>query len=248
MKPEFSERLYRGYAAEHHISSQLFRYGFEVFRLPADFGLDLVVTNQFQVAKKGDGKPGSFPFALQVKSRWLKPAEVTKNSGGRPTAVFNYQLKTDEVTTVIEQGNAGIAFVFYWPAGSGFHPSFFWLHATHLLPLIDMGFLRDIKAKLANGTVEQRYELAVRYTLLPRQTRAAFIKELDGEFKLSHRLKAKLERELPEQFLRNWNASAYLALGRTSRTGDNQIVFRTPGFVSFDFVTFPTYKPFVDPG
>ncbi len=41
---EFFERLYRGFEAEHYVAGKLFSAGYEAFKLPADFGFDLMVT------------------------------------------------------------------------------------------------------------------------------------------------------------------------------------------------------------
>ncbi len=42
----FFDRLYLGFEAEYYIMGQLYSAGFEAFKLPADFGFDLMVTNQ----------------------------------------------------------------------------------------------------------------------------------------------------------------------------------------------------------
>src|SRR5262245_15012891 len=134
MDAEFFERLYQGYAAEHYVASQLFRRAFEVFRLPADFGLDLVVTNQFRIAINLKQDADSFPFALQVKSRWIRPQDIVTGPNERPQATFTFQLKQSEITLLSQRDNAGVAFVFYWPidAPMFYEPHLFWIHAKHL--------------------------------------------------------------------------------------------------------------------
>ena len=44
----FWDRLYKGLGAEYFITGELFMAGYEAFKLPADFGLDLIVTSQKQ--------------------------------------------------------------------------------------------------------------------------------------------------------------------------------------------------------
>jgi hypothetical protein len=236
MNADFFERLYRGYAAEHFVSSQLFARRFEVFRLPADFGLDLVVTNQFRQAQGIKEHSECFPFGLQVKSRWLKENEVEDDPDGRAVAEFYFQLKQSEVELLIKQRNAGLACVFYWPLREGIlhQPIHFWLHAKNVTELIDTEFLRQ---------VDEGYLLTVRYSRFPKQSRTGYLDELSSDFKLEEKLKERLEKSLPESFARNWNASDYVAFARKTRDGNDSLVFRMPIGLSMDFDGFPTYQP-----
>lgn len=76
MDNKFFDRLYKGYSAESFITGQLFENGFEAFRLPADFGLDIVVTNQFKKLNSQESYDDSFPFGLQVKSKRLRQSDI----------------------------------------------------------------------------------------------------------------------------------------------------------------------------
>ena len=48
---EFYESLYKGFEAEYYVAGKLFSAGYEAFKLPGDFGFDLIVTNQKEQTK-----------------------------------------------------------------------------------------------------------------------------------------------------------------------------------------------------
>lgn len=235
MDEAFFERLYRGYAAEHLVASQLYRVGYEVFRLPADFGLDLVVTNQFMVAKKQMEASALFPFALQVKSRWLQTKDTVVGPSGRPETKVSFQLKADELKVVVDHKNAGVVFVAYVPVGGsrGYDPFYFWLHAAQLDQAAKMGFL------VPEG---EKYTLTVRYRRLPRQSREEFVKEIEAAGALSAGAKKMLLKELPPTFPRNWKASDYLGFARKARDGSNALTFKSVWNVPMNFEGFPAFS------
>jgi len=114
---DFFDRLYKGYVAENFITRQLFEYGFEAFRLPADFGIDLVVTNQFNKLNKKEIDDNSFPFGFQVKSRRLKESKLSEGANGRYEYRFDYSITHKEIKTLQEFPNSALAFVFVVPFG-----------------------------------------------------------------------------------------------------------------------------------
>ncbi len=109
MNNNFFDRLYKGYAAENFITGQLFENGFEAFRLPADFGVDLVVTNQFKKLKNKGIDDESFPFGLQVKSRRLRESDTLQGPNGRNEYQFYYLIKNDEITVLKEFPNGSMS-------------------------------------------------------------------------------------------------------------------------------------------
>ncbi|MBJ7298009.1 MAG: hypothetical protein JHC73_17265, partial [Dolichospermum sp.] len=117
MDNKFFDRLYKGYSAESFITGQLFENGFEAFRLPADFGIDLVVTNQFKKLNSQEIYDDFFPFGLQVKSRRLKQSDILPGPNGRNKYQFHYLLKNDEIRTLKEFSNSAYVFVFIIPPG-----------------------------------------------------------------------------------------------------------------------------------
>jgi len=234
MNEAFFESLYRGYAAEHLVASQLYRRGFEVFRLPADFGLDLVVTNQFMLARKQNAASASFPFAFQVKSRWLRPEDTVVGPSGRPETTVMFQLRTDELDLIVSHKNAGVVFVAYVPVGgdNNYNPFYFWLHIGQLVVARHSGFL---------VAAQGQWKLTVRYRQLPRQTREAFVQEIEAVSALPAAARRKLLKELPPTFLRSWKASDYLAFARNARDGSNSLVFKSVWNVPMNFEDFPNW-------
>jgi hypothetical protein len=74
---EFFEGLYKGFEAEYYVAGKLFSVGYEAFKLPGDFGFDLIVTNQKEqsIGPRQEGRLLEPPFAVQVKCRSLRPSD-----------------------------------------------------------------------------------------------------------------------------------------------------------------------------
>jgi hypothetical protein len=53
---DFFDRLYLGFEAEYYVMGQLFSAGYEGFKMPADFGFDILVTNQKEQSLNADSK------------------------------------------------------------------------------------------------------------------------------------------------------------------------------------------------
>ena len=141
MQNHFFNRLYKGYAAENHITGQLFENGFEAFRLPADFGIDLVVTNQFKTLDRERIQTSVFPFGIQVKSRCLKVSDTLEGPNGRNQYKFDYLLKNDEIQTLKEFENSAYAFVFMIPFGYSVRSTYkFFIHSNEIQNMIEKGF------------------------------------------------------------------------------------------------------------
>lgn len=234
MNAEFFERLYRGYLAEHLISGELFAKSFEVFRLPADFGFDLVVTNQFQASLGRIDSASSFPFSIQVKSRWLSPEDVTSGPNDRPQVDFAYWLKEDEVELLSKHPNSAVAFVLYMPPiDRETQTRFFIIHSHDMVRMLKAGYLRPC---------ERGYELRGSYRDVPRVSKAQFVKELLGAKHLTQDGARRLTSVLPDSFRLNWNAAAYFQFARSPHTSDwTKLVWRTID-VCTDFSEFPNFR------
>lgn len=232
---EFFERLYRGYLAEHLISGELFARSFEVFRLPADFGFDLVVTNQFQTSQGRTESAASFPFSIQVKSRWLKPEDITVGPNDRPQANFTYWLKEDEVELLSKHPNSAVAFVLYMPpVDREAQTRFFIIHAHDIVHMLSYGYLRSC---------ERGYELIGRVRDVPRVEKGQFVKELLGANHITQEGARRLTAALPDSFRLNWDAKAYFQFARSPHTADwSGLVWRTID-VCTDLSEFPNFHP-----
>jgi hypothetical protein len=230
MKINFFEQLYKGYSAEHFVCGQLSQMGFEVFRMPADFGLDLVVTNKFHNVTGNNKYNQMFPFGLQVKSRWLKKQQVGKGPNGRPEVRVDFILTAEELNLLLEHQTTAIAFVTFMERTVF---KFFWVSSLNLKALYEKGFLRVENKKLI---------LSVKYLERPRVTRDQFLSEFKTKFQNSESMVKYLEKHLPEKFYRNWNAEKYMRFARMGRDGVTQEVFKSVWDVSEDLSDFPDQK------
>ncbi|MEI2428853.1 hypothetical protein RDV84_24875 [Lysobacter yananisis] len=205
----FFDRLYRGYSAEHWISGELFARSFEAFRLPADFGFDLVVTNQLKASKGEVEHADVFPFAFQVKSRWVTAEQINTGANNRPQAEFAYRLKQSELELLEGHRNSAIAFVFYLTPQMQ-APRMFVVHSRDLGTLKSDGFLREVK---------DGFELLVRFHDLPLIGRDELIEELAKADHLSPEGMNKLRAKLPEWLPSTWNAHPYFCLAKDAEDG-----------------------------
>lgn len=231
---DFFDRLYKGYAAENFITGQLFEYGFEAFRLPADFGIDLVVTNQFNKLKNKEIDNNSFPFGFQVKSRRLKESNFSVAANGRNQYRFDYSITYKEITTLQDFPNSALAFVFIVPFGHSIKNIYaFCIHSR------DIG--RMIQGKVfehkLNDKGESYYKLNVCFRSLPQHNRKTFIDEMVDKKMINNKGIKFLEQQLPEIFPRNWKAKEWLYLYRKLPEEREERLDKT----LYDFSNFPNF-------
>jgi hypothetical protein len=235
MSNSFFNRLYKGYSAESFITGQLFENGYEAFRLPADFGIDLVVTNQFKKLSDRKIDNHSFPFGFQVKSRRLRETDTLPGPNGRLEYRFSYSLKSDEIRTLKEFSNSAYAFVFIIPFGFSIKNIYaFCIHSNEIDKMIKHGFF------IEEG---EGYVLKVCFRASPQQKREGFISEMSNKGLIDEAGSKFLEKNLPESFPRNWKASEGLYLYRKSYSNfptDHLVSKSIVG--SYDFSKFPHFK------
>lgn len=232
MDRSFFERLYKGYLGEHLISGELYARGLEVFRLPADFGFDLVVTNQFRASQGHIEDAASFPFSIQVKSRWIRPEDLSAGPNNRMEAEFAYRLKQDEIDLLIGHPNSAVAFVFYLPYAGGMRSRFFLVCSRDVARLREWGYLRP------DGGA---YELRVRFRDVPRADRDQLINALLSEKHLTEKGAQRLRAALPTSFDLNWKADVYFQLARSSRSPDHKPLVWKAADLCTDFSDFPKF-------
>lgn len=233
MDASFFGRLYKGYAAEHLISSELYARSFEVFRLPADFGFDLVVTNSFRASAQQATPEAAFQFCLQVKSRRLKPQDITRTgSNGRPEAKCAFWFSQHEIDLLASHENAAVVFVMYFPDSERHPPKYFLIHARDIARLIKHRYLRPS----SDG-----YELAVTYVMRPQADLAHILDGLLTSGEVTKAGAERLKKIVPATFDKNWNASPYLKFARDShQAGDKRTLQRMMEPVT-DFSEFPHF-------
>jgi len=235
MSNSFFDRLYKGYSAESFITGQLFENGFEAFRLPADFGIDLVVTNQFKKLSNRKTDNHSFPFGFQVKSRRLREADTLLGPNGRNEYQFSYLLKSDEIRILKEFSNSAYVFVFIIPFGFSIKNIYaFCIHSNEIDNMIEHEFFIE---------KSEGYVLNVCFRALPQQKREIFISEMSAKGLIDESGIKFLEKNLPESFPRHWNASEGLYLCRKSYSKDptDQLVSKAI-LGNYDFSKFPHFR------
>ncbi|BAY25432.1 hypothetical protein NIES2100_52380 [Calothrix sp. NIES-2100] len=238
MDNRFFDRLYKGYAAENFITGQLFENGFEAFRLPADFGIDLVVTNQFKKLYSQEIYDDSFPFGFQVKSKRLGKSDFIREVNGRNEYRFYYSLKNSEIQTLKDFSNSAYVFVFINPPGFSIKNIYaFCIHSNEIDNMIKNEFF----IKNSEG-----YRLNVCFRTFPQQSRKSFIDEMSAKKLIDVNGIKFLEKNLPETFPRKWNASEGLYLSRKDYSKnpkddpvDREIVR------SYDFSQFPYFPKII---
>jgi hypothetical protein len=242
MNNDFFDKLYRGYSAESFITGQLFEYGFEAFRLPADFGIDLVVTNQFKKLKSKGIYDNSFPFGFQVKSWRLQESDALKGSQHgiqqRKEYRFYYLISHKEIKALQEFSNSALAFVFIMPFGCSIRNIYaFCIHSREIEKMIQNQFFINCTYK-----DEKYYKLNVCFRSLSQHNRKAFIDEMVNENLIDKKAADFLEKNLPQNFPSNWNEKEGLYLRRKSYAKNSKDQLVNESIVSnYDFSKFPNF-------
>jgi len=222
---EFFERLYRGFEAEHYVAGKLFSVGYEAFKLPADFGFDLMVTNQREQSMGSPRKGRLFepPFAVQVKSRSLNPSDFQTAASGRDEARVSISIKKEELDLLVSaRRNFLVAVLFVKGDTSRFEERVihFWVGSDHVKALLERGYFfpdeRDRRAR----------NLMCSLRMLPMLSVGVILDSLVSQNHLTQEGKRILASELPERVPRNWNASEYVALARRARSAPDELVWR----------------------
>lgn len=145
---DFFDRLYRGFEAENLVSGRLFACGLEAFKLPGDFGFDLLVSNQFELLKASQGgaapklRRSIFPYVLQIKSRWTEPLKL--NANNRYEVAVDFFINESEYMKIIGGDSAFLVCVVFLPAQSGEllnRPVLFWADGGWLKSARSCGYL-----------------------------------------------------------------------------------------------------------
>jgi hypothetical protein len=224
---KFFDRLYLGFEAEHYIAGKFFSRGLEAFRLPADFGFDLLVTDQMKRALGGSDQESrsGMPYAVQVKSRRLGfEMFVEAASTGRLVASTAFPIKREDLDLIAKTSNSFLVCVVFIEGRNGIfdHKAVtFWFDSKSVKKLDELGYFIN-----EPGTSEKTV-LNVEIRLFPEDNTAEYLKELEKSGMLKGEARAELEKRLPPRIPRAWNAREYVALGRPSRSkDDSSIVYR----------------------
>lgn len=237
--PEFFAKLYLGFQAEHYVAGELFSAGYECFKLPGDFGFDLMVTNQKELTQgdKNTKREFGLPYAVQVKSRRisLHNDHIEFGANDRPLLKCDFFLKKNEADVIIRDDRAFCVFVIFLEDSSSRHVRrhvAFWIHSKKISELREKKFLRQIEGK----DHEQLELLSVRLLSKPIVKREKMIEQLMKENDVTEKGVRIIRKYLPNNLPSAWDASEYVALvdkdERPKKLNDNLLCIGNIGVVS----------------
>jgi hypothetical protein len=231
----FWDRLYKGLGAEYFITGELFMAGYEAFKLPADFGLDLIVTSQKQqsFSELSQDKIIPPPYVFQVKSRKIE--QFNKNDQGRLEAHTEFYLKEDDWQLLINDDSSYLVCVLIFTDDIHKLQSrivYFWLHSSHLCLLQEKGYIceyRDPKNQ------KLQYRLNVVLRLQATLNLEKVLDDLMSKDHLTQEGKDILFNKLSKSVSPSWNSSEYISLKRSDKSKDSgEVVKKIP----FELISF----------
>lgn len=211
---DFFARLYSGFEAEHFVTGKFFGAGLEAFKLPADFGFDLLISNQKENSMGGAvpiKRATAFPYAVQVKSRRITEAHFVGGPNGRPEAIINFRISSSEFELLSSEARSYLVCVAFPPAKAisiADQVLYFWLSGSQLASLSKHMYLREV-----NDNGKRQYDIQVGFRFLPTQSRQSVLERLQQEGKLTADGAKDLEGILPFELATGWGAE-YVALYR----------------------------------
>ncbi len=201
---------------------------FEAFKMPADFGFDLMVTNQKELSltsnlKKRDVNP---PYALQIKSRRINPESFYKGPNGRASADVDFSLSAKELNLMLENPNAYlVCVIFFTNEPNKLHKRtiYFWLGSSHLSTIRSRGYIQS--GEKTNGQ-KDTFIIKANIRLLPMQRTDILLKSLIENGNLTKEGERALAEILPVEIPVKDNAHEYISLKRRSKSDEHDEVTR----------------------
>ncbi|GER92305.1 hypothetical protein A45J_0020 [hot springs metagenome] len=130
------DNLYSGIGVEYRIIGDLFLLGYEAFKMPADFGFDIIASNQKAITLQGDQQEKR--KLIQVKSRKFNInhyANIKKSGAGvRKEITLDFGIQKDVFNRIKNTPNTYLVCCFIEESGDGTFsfPCYFWLSGEHL--------------------------------------------------------------------------------------------------------------------
>lgn len=214
---KFFERLYLGFEAEHFVAGKFFANGHEAFRMPGDFGFDLLITDQRERVeeKTSDNTRQPLPYAIQVKSRRMSISEFKENtSTTRLEANTCFQIKVEDINLLVETENSFLVFVVFINDKSKLFNDrvlTVWFNSQHVKMLHDLGYF------VVNPDKPNSRIMNVGIRLLPEVDSSTYLQSLVDKKAIDPVAKDELLKMIPPRIRKNWRASEYVALLRPSR-------------------------------
>lgn len=222
---EFFERLYRGFEAEHYVAGKLFSVGYEAFMMPADFGFDLIVTNQKE-RSMGPCLRGRLlepPFAVQIKSRRLMSSDFMPSTSGRDETEVYISLKKEDLDLLVSTNYSFLVIVLFIQGDAKRledRTIHFWFSSPHVNALVERGYF------LPDENDRRHRKLMCSLRMFPMLVVEPLLGTLVSQNHLTEEGRRILRSEIPERVPRNWSASEYVALGRKTRDRTDDLVWR----------------------
>jgi hypothetical protein len=228
---EFFEGLYKGFEAEYYVAGKLFSVGYEAFKLPGDFGFDLIVTNQKEqsIGPPQEGRILEPPFAVQVECRSLRPSDFQTSSSGRDEARISISIKKEHLDLLIGAKRNFLVVVLFVEGGSNKFEDrtvHFWFGSDHVNALLEWGYFMPDEAD------RRVRNLMCSLRMFPMLCVGDILDGLVSQKHLTQDGKRILASELPERVPRTWKASEYVALAK--RAKDGKLVWRQVPHELFD--------------
>lgn len=217
----FWDRLYKGLGAEYFITGELFMAGYEAFKLPADFGLDLIVTSQKQqsFSESSQDKIISPPYVFQVKSRKIE--QLDQNDRGRLEASTEFYIKEDDWQLLINDNKSYLVCVLIFT--DDIHKLqnrtiYFWLHSSHLCLLQEKGYIHECRDSKSQRL---QYFLKVVLRLQATLELEKVLNDLVLKNHLTQEGKDILFNQLAKSVSPSWKSSEYISLKRSDESKDS---------------------------
>jgi len=222
---EFFDSLYKGFGAEYYVAGKLFSVGYEAFKLPGDFGFDLIVTNQKEQSRgpRQKGRLLEPPFSVQVKSRTIRSSDFETAVSGRDEARVLISMKKEHLDLLVgAKPNFLVIVLFVEGEASKFEDRtvHFWFGPDHVKALLERGYFMPDEAD------RQVRNLMCSLRMFPMLCVKDILDSLMSQNYLTQEGKRMLASELPDRVPRNWNASEYVALARRARNAPRELVWR----------------------
>ena len=222
---EFFERLYKGFEAEHYVAGKLFSVGYEAFMMPADFGFDLIVTNQKERSRgpRLKGRMVEPPLAVQIKSRRLMSSDFRSSTSGRDEAEVSISVKKEDLDLLVITNYSFLVIVLFIQGDAKRFEDrtiHFWFSSTHVNALVERGyFLPDEKDRRVR-------KLMCGLRMFPMLVVESLLDTLVSQNNLTEEGRRVLLSEIPERVPRTWSASEYVALAPKARDKTDDLVWR----------------------
>ncbi|MGI1671826.1 MAG: hypothetical protein K6L74_16090 [Neptuniibacter sp.] len=221
MNVDFFERLYSGFKAEYFVMGELFEAGFEGFKMPGDFGFDLIATNQKKVSlDSNETKPFiAPPYAIQVKRRKVDLAGFSNDEGtGRKVCTVSFWISEHELELIQAEESAYLVCVISISGSTkelAGRNLLIWLNSSHFEQLKQKKYL--IEDTQSGSATKKRYKLDIRIKLAIRRNIHNYLDKLCKEEKLSSQVRDELKRKIWDPYVEAENGREYLALLRKNK-------------------------------